>query len=220
MQKTKLILWLVVAVLVAGCAASPAGTPAPSPTRAPGAAAPGETPPVEEPPGTAVPAADETAPVRSGASPTPRAARTAAPGHSPEPSSTPGRPPRVELPVISPVPLTPGEVPAQGEVPDGLLQAMIADAAGQAGVSEREVEVVQARAVVWRDGSLGCPQPGMFYTQALVSGYQVILRAGGREYDYHASASGAFFVCENGRQSPPLEISPGPALVVPLEPGP
>jgi hypothetical protein len=31
---------------------------------------------------------------------------------------------------------------------------------------------------VWNDGSLGCPEPGMMYTQALVNGYWLIIEAG------------------------------------------
>lgn len=44
--------------------------------------------------------------------------------------------------------------------------------------------LVSAEAVTWRDGALGCPRPGMQYTQALVDGMQVIVEAGGQQYDY------------------------------------
>ncbi|MEJ7720727.1 MAG: hypothetical protein WKF58_09900 [Ilumatobacteraceae bacterium] len=42
--------------------------------------------------------------------------------------------------------------------------------------------------VTWRDGSLGCPKQGELYTQALVPGRRVILRAGGSELAYHGRA--------------------------------
>ena len=34
------------------------------------------------------------------------------------------------------------------------------------------------------------------YTQALVPGYRIVLEAGGRELDYHASESGTIKLCE------------------------
>ena len=38
----------------------------------------------------------------------------------------------------------------------------------------------------------------MAYTQALVDGYQVILRAGDEALDYRVTAQGGFRVCEDG----------------------
>jgi hypothetical protein len=84
-----------------------------------------------------------------------------------------------------------------GEVPQALLDEIIADLAERAGVERAAVQVVRAEQVVWPDGSLGCPQPGMVYTQALVNGYHVVLEHGGKSYDYRATASGSFFLCEN-----------------------
>ena len=45
--------------------------------------------------------------------------------------------------------------------------------------------VVQVEEVTWPDGSLGCPQPGMAYTQALVPGYRVTTFAGGERVVWH-----------------------------------
>jgi hypothetical protein len=58
--------------------------------------------------------------------------------------------------------------------------------------------VIRDQAVTWSDGSLGCPQPGVFYTQALVPGYWVVLQVGDQEYDYRASERGHFVLCEGG----------------------
>ena len=41
----------------------------------------------------------------------------------------------------------------------------------------------------------------MYYTQALVDGYQVIVSAGGKEYDYRAG-SGGFRLCEQDAATP------------------
>lgn len=49
------------------------------------------------------------------------------------------------------------------------------------------IRVASAEEVTWRDGSLGCPQPGMMYTMALVPGYRVVLESGGVNYSYHGA---------------------------------
>ena len=60
-----------------------------------------------------------------------------------------------------------------------------------------EVHVVSVEDVTWSDGSLGCPQPGFSYTQALVPGYRVALEHAGRTHFVHADIrdNGAVIVC-------------------------
>jgi len=71
------------------------------------------------------------------------------------------------------------------------------------GSEPAELQVVAAEAVTWNDGSIGCPEPGMMYTQALVPGYRVLLEAGGEELAFHATESGDFRFCADPQ--PPLE---------------
>ena len=93
-----------------------------------------------------------------------------------------------------------------GEVPADVLDAITSEAAERAGVEPSEVTIRTAEAVTWSDGSLGCPEPGMMYTQALVPGYRVVVEVGGDEMNFHASERGDFQFCENPR--PPLERNP------------
>ena len=125
------------------------------------------------------------------------AACAAGSGGSPEQtgSSDASRPTR-SAPELSTVP--PSDAPGIGEVPADVLADLVADAAERTATELDAVEVVQAEAVTWNDGSLGCPEPGMFYTQALVDGYHVILRAGEDELDYRVGAAGGFRLCEDG----------------------
>jgi hypothetical protein len=83
-------------------------------------------------------------------------------------------------------------------VPEAVLQPIVADAAARAGVDPSELRLVYAASVEYNDGSLGCPQPGMMYTQAIVPGWQVILEHDGAVLDYRASGPGAFRLCEQG----------------------
>ena len=58
--------------------------------------------------------------------------------------------------------------------------------------------------VMWRSGALGCPEPGMNYTQALVPGIWVSLRVGNTPYRYHAIPGGQPFYCPAERAEPPV----------------
>lgn len=78
-----------------------------------------------------------------------------------------------------------------------VIQAAIADLARRLGVAEAEIQLVSHRSVTWSDGSIGCPEPGMMYTQALVDGSLTILAVDGVEYSYHAGGNQDPFLCEN-----------------------
>ncbi|MFN8471805.1 MAG: hypothetical protein U0822_06390 [Anaerolineae bacterium] len=62
-----------------------------------------------------------------------------------------------------------------------------------------DIHVQTAEAVTWNDGSLGCAQPGMMYTMALVPGYRVVLEANGKTYSYHGAQGQPPKLCENPR---------------------
>ena len=86
--------------------------------------------------------------------------------------------------------------PIVSEVPAKILDEIIADLIQHTGFESQDIEVIRAEKVVWNDGALGCPKPGEFYIQVLMSGYWVVLDAGGEDYDYRANDSGYFFLCE------------------------
>ncbi len=67
------------------------------------------------------------------------------------------------------------------------------------------IEVVTARAVTWGDGSLGCPEPGMMYTQALVPGFYIRLRHDSDDAYYHAGRDGQPMHCPADRSLPPVD---------------
>ena len=87
---------------------------------------------------------------------------------------------------------------------DEATQSARADAAQRSGLAAEAIELVRAEAVTWPDGSLGCPKPGMAYTQALVPGYRIRLRAKGAVLDYHASDRGKLVLCPPGQSAKPL----------------
>ena len=108
-------------------------------------------------------------------------------------------PTRQPFSTVAPSSTTPeGTDDMSGNVPADILQTISQDAATVTATDVSDVELVMAKAVTWNDGSLGCPEPGMMYTQALVDGYQVVVRAADQEFDYRVGRSGAFMICEGG----------------------
>lgn len=93
--------------------------------------------------------------------------------------------------------------PPMADITEQGLAALVARAAEEAGVDIGEVRVVTAEEVTWPDGSLGCPEPGMSYTQALVPGFRVVLEIGGDELNFHAAQGGEFRFCEDPH--PPVD---------------
>lgn len=143
------------------------------------------------------------------------AACAAIPSAEPQPPSTdaveaaPAAPPAVtpRAPHLLHPPIAPQITPVgvTGEAPTPLLDAILDDAAARTGLERGALIVVQDQAVLWPDGGLGCPEPGMMYTQAQVSGYHVLIQAGDRLLDYRAGRNNHFRLCE----APPLHLPSG-----------
>jgi hypothetical protein len=83
------------------------------------------------------------------------------------------------------------------------VSAVMQDLAVRVGVPLERVILVSEQQVTWPSGALGCPQPGMSYTQALVPGGRIVLSVDDVNFFYHSGRTGGFFYCEN-----PLSASP------------
>ena len=81
-------------------------------------------------------------------------------------------------------------------LPVGLYDDIVADLADHLGASLDEVGVIRAEAAIWNNGALGCPTPGVEYSQAQVDGYWVILLVDDLEYDYRIGENESFFLCD------------------------
>ena len=95
--------------------------------------------------------------------------------------------------------------PVQPKVPQAILDPILKEAAASANVDREQLVIVRAESAVWSDGSLGCPEPGMMYTQALVNGYWVVIEGGGQKYDFRVGSGGSFYLCPPGRGQPPSQ---------------
>lgn len=117
---------------------------------------------------------------------------------------------------LMPMSAAPVNTPAMSVDP-GLAQTVavaVADLASRLARDESEIEIVDAKLVTWPDGSLGCPQPGMMYTQALVDGSQVILGIDNRTriFAYHAGSDGQPFLCPSNEPDGGHDFVPPPGF--------
>ena len=127
------------------------------------------------------------------------AACTAAPGGSPAATPETPTPSTGTARSLQPSSTQPSQDPIASPGPLGLpasvVDPIVADIAGLAGVPVDGVTVLSAEAVTFPDGGLGCPVPGMSYPQVQVDGYKVVAVAGGTTYDYRGTAPGTFRRC-------------------------
>jgi hypothetical protein len=80
-----------------------------------------------------------------------------------------------------------GFASSSATVPADLVDRGACDAARRASTPVERVEIVSANTQTWPDASLGCPVPGQVYGAVLTEGYQLVLRASERTYDYRAA---------------------------------
>jgi hypothetical protein len=71
-----------------------------------------------------------------------------------------------------------------------------------------QINVIEAKTLVWPDSSLGCPQPGMRYKQVPEDGALIVLEADGITYEYHSGGRRGVFLCQKAstKASPPPQI--------------
>ena len=109
------------------------------------------------------------------------------------PDTTPAQTPAMTTPVSTTAPEGGTALPPDTYPP--MVQTAIDDLRTRLGDATAEITVISIDEVEWPDGSLGCPQPGMSYTQALVDGTKIVLSHAGIRYDYHQGGSRDVFYC-------------------------
>lgn len=90
--------------------------------------------------------------------------------------------------------------PVLGAETMAAIDAVVGD-----GADRDDVLVVDAAFVTWSDSSLGCPEPGMMYTQALVEGFRILLDVDGEEVAFHGDDRGRMIRCDDPQ--PPVDGS-------------
>ena len=90
--------------------------------------------------------------------------------------------------------------------PDAIIAR--SDLAQRLQVDEESIEIVRVEELEWPDGSLGCPQPEMLYTQALVNGVFIQLSFDGQSYNYHGGGGRQPFLCTSKNELLPDALPP------------
>ena len=130
---------------------------------------------------------------------------------TPEPRPTsPGKTPPSHPTILPSAPAAPPPVdppPADVLEQPGVRAAVDAEA-HRRNVDPDAVEVVSLTEVTWSDGSIGCPRPGMVYTQALVPGRLLVLKVGDQRASYHAGGRAEFAYCPSPQSPLPGEANP------------
>ena len=91
---------------------------------------------------------------------------------------------------------------------DQKIKDAVMDLASRTGVAADTIIVREARSVNWGSGAVGCPEPGMNYTQAMVPGLLLLLEADGTIYHFHGRRGSSLFYCPDERAEPPA-FGPG-----------
>jgi hypothetical protein len=139
--------------------------------------------------------------------PTTPVKETSAPSTAPPTATIPSRFTVVPLPTRFPTVASEAtgetEMPNSNAAPvpsgssiEGWIQQAVQDLSTRLQVPADSIKFIEFEPVVWPDGSLGCPKPGVFYTQVLVEGYRIHLEHNGERYTYHGSMDQRPFLCE------------------------
>jgi hypothetical protein len=108
---------------------------------------------------------------------------------------------------------TESEMPQPTSPPgmESLIEKAKEDLAQRLSVPITQINLIEAKEVVWPDASLGCPQPGMRYKQIPEDGALIVLQVQGTTYEYHNGGSRGLFLCEKvvsiTEKSPKIDIT-------------
>ena len=88
----------------------------------------------------------------------------------------------------------------------GSVEAKVAQALSKkTGVDTSKLVLTAKDALDWPDSALGCPAPGMMYSQIVTPGFKLIYSDGAKTYEVHTDRSGNRAVlCQNKQ---PVELS-------------
>jgi hypothetical protein len=88
-------------------------------------------------------------------------------------------------PVVIPIP------PDAAGAVDAARQAAVS----HLGIGPDQLQVSQVEAHQWPDSSLGCPQPGLLYSQIVTPGFLVVLSSGTHQLEYHTDMRSRVVLC-------------------------
>jgi hypothetical protein len=110
----------------------------------------------------------------------------------PPPAS--GSTPQLPLPTLSPVPGSLGRDNSNAQL---TVDAALQDAATHLGTAPDQLHVEQVQERQWPDSSLGCPKPGLMYSQIVTPGFLIVISSStGRRLEYHTDTRAHVVLCQ------------------------
>lgn len=94
------------------------------------------------------------------------------------------------------MPSKPTPASTSGPSANRLVTQAKEDLAQRLSIDVDQIQLLEFEAVVWPDGGLGCPEPGVVYTQVPQDGALIRLEAEDKVYEYHSGRGRAPFLCE------------------------
>ena len=85
---------------------------------------------------------------------------------------------------------------------ESLIEKAKEELAQKLSIQTAQINLVEAKGVVWPDASLGCPQPGMQYKQVPYDGTLIILETQGDTFEYHVGGNRGLFLCKKVYKDP------------------
>ncbi|MBD2776686.1 hypothetical protein ICL16_32705 [Iningainema sp. BLCCT55] len=89
----------------------------------------------------------------------------------------------------------------ENTLPRSVATAVIRDLSGKEGIPSRKLQITNYSQHTWRNGCLNLPLPDEFCTQALVSGWRVVVSDGSQNWIYHTNDNGRFLRLANSDNS-------------------
>jgi hypothetical protein len=87
-----------------------------------------------------------------------------------------------------------GSLPSDDARP--AVDAALSDAASRLGVPPGTLRVERVEGREWGDSSLGCPKPGMMYSQIVTPGFLIVISGAGKQLEYHSDTRGTVVLCK------------------------
>ena len=92
---------------------------------------------------------------------------------------------------------TPSTTPAASIPPqaNAAVEQVRQAVATKTGAALASVTVNSVTALNWPDSALGCPQPGVMYSQLVTPGYKIVVSAKGQTFEYHSDRGSHVVTC-------------------------
>ncbi|HSL43328.1 MAG TPA: hypothetical protein VK897_07845 [Anaerolineales bacterium] len=98
--------------------------------------------------------------------------------------------------------MTPSQPTSSDPALQGLIEAARENLSQRLNIPQTQINLIEAKSVIWPDSSVGCPQPGVRYKQVQEDGALIILQVRRVVYEYHAGGTRGLFLCEKNDKDP------------------